>query len=101
VQVELTGSVEVSWDGNGTVSNASELTTYQSTHGKDQLIAYAGNDSISTNANITVDGATYTTTSDDGLDVAGNGTGATIDADLAGTGGPGPHLSATFDCTKK
>lgn len=102
VHVEATGSVTASWDGTGTVTNASGVTTYQATDGDKQLWAYAGNGDIPTSANVTVDGATYTTSdAGTGLDIAGNGTGAKIDSDTDGIEQTGPHLVATFDCTKK
>jgi hypothetical protein len=65
------------------------------------MAVYAGSDDIPTNANLTIDGATYTTTGDAGLDVSPDGRSAKVDADTMGTGGPGPHVTATFTCGKK
>ena len=100
VEVTLSGSVEASWKGEGASTNEAGPTTYTFTQDQDQLIVYAGKGDIVTNANLTVDGATYITKSQEGLDVAGNGTGATVDADTKGTGGAGPHLVASFACGK-
>jgi hypothetical protein len=97
-QVTVSGAVEASWEAEGTSSNQVGVTTYTSAQGPNQIVVYAGKGDIATNANLTVDGATYTTTSEDGLDVAGNGTSAQVDADLRGIDGPGPHLTATFTC---
>jgi hypothetical protein len=97
-QVTVSGVVEASWEAEGTSSNQVGVTTYTSAHGPNQIVVYAGKGDIATNANLTVDGATYTTTSEDGLDVAGNGTSAQVDADLQGIDGPGPHVTATFAC---
>lgn len=98
VEVTLSGTAEASWKGEGASTNRAGPTTYTFTHNQDQLIVYAGKDDIVTNANLTVDGATYITKTEDGLDVAGNGTGATVDAETKGTDGAGPHVSATFAC---
>ncbi len=101
VQVDLTGAVEVSWAGKGTASNEAGPTIYLSQDGDSHLTVFAGTDDIQTNANVTVDGATYTTTDPEaGLDVAGNGTKAAVDADTTGVDGPGPHIKATFTCGK-
>ena len=100
VEVTLSGAAEASWKGEGASTNQAGPTTYTFTHDEDQLIVYAGKDDIVTNANLTVDGATYITKTEDGLDVAGNGTRATVDAETKGTDGAGPHLSATFACGK-
>ncbi|MBZ5740071.1 hypothetical protein [Nocardioides mangrovi] len=101
VEVEVTGAAEASWSGKATVSNASGVTAYQSADGKDQLIVYAGNDDIQTNANLTVGGATFTTTDPEvGLEVAKDGSGATVDAPTSGVSGDGPQVTATFTCGK-
>ncbi|MDI6911855.1 hypothetical protein [Nocardioides sp.] len=101
VEAEVTGTVEASWAGKGRASNEAGPTMYQFSKGQDQMTVYAGKDDIPTNANITIDGATFTTTDPDiGLDVAGNGTKAVVDADTTGVDGPGPHVSATFTCGK-
>lgn len=101
VDVQVTGAVEASWSGKGRSSNEAGPTIYQFAQGKDHITVYAGKDDIPTNANVTVDGATYTTTDpESGLDIAGNGTSAKVDADTDGVDGPGPHVSATFTCGK-
>ena len=77
------------------------MTTYQAADGSTQIYAYAGKGDIPTNANITIDGATYTTTDPKkGLEISGNGTGAKVDADTTGIDGAGPHLTASFACGK-
>lgn len=101
VEVTMTGPVEASWTGKGRSSNEAGPTMYQFEDGDERMAVYAGKDDIPTNANVTVDGATYTTTDPEaGLDVAGNGTKAVVDADTNGVEGPGPHLNATFTCGK-
>ncbi|GAB2445621.1 hypothetical protein GCM10027062_28010 [Nocardioides hungaricus] len=101
VSVEVTGAVEVSWSGAGRSSNEAGPTSYTSADGKDRIIAYAATDDLATNANVTIGGATYTTTSPDGLDIAADGTSATVDAATTGTDGDGPRVMATFTCGKK
>lgn len=101
VDVEITGAVQASWEGKGRSSNEAGPTMYTFTKGKDRITVYASKGDVPTNANVTVDGATYTTTDpESGLDVAGNGTSAEVDADTTGVDGPGPHLSADFACGK-
>lgn len=101
VEAQVTGVVEASWSGKGRSSNEAGPTMYTFTQGKDRMTVYAGKDDIVTNANLTVGGATYTTTDpESGLDVAGNGTKAVVDADTAGVDGAGPHVTATFTCGK-
>jgi hypothetical protein len=100
-EIEITGDVQASWNGNGSSSNQAGPTIYDFAKGEDRLSVYAGKDDIPTSANFTIDGATYTTSDPEtGLDVAGNGTSATVDADTVGVKGPGPHLKATFTCGK-
>lgn len=100
-EIEITGAVQASWKGKGSSSNQAGPTIYDFAKGEDRLSVYAGKDDLPTSANFTIDGATYTTADPDtGLDVAGNGTSATVDADTMGVKGPGPHLTATFTCGK-
>ena len=98
VEVTVTGAVTVSWHGDGRSSNEAGPTMYHGEDGKNRITVYAGKDDVPTSANITVDGATYTTGPDNGVDAAGNGTKAVVDADTTGVDGAGPHLSATFTC---
>jgi hypothetical protein len=101
VEAEASGVAQASWQGEGRSSNESGLTIYDLSHGDDRMSVYAGNGDIPTNANLTIDGATYTTTGDAGLDVSPDGRSAKVDADTMGTEGPGPHVTATFTCGKK
>ena len=101
VEVQVSGKVEASWSGKGRSSNEAGPTMYQFEDGKNRMAVYAGKDDIPTNANITVGGATYTTTDPEkGLEVAGNGTKAVVDADTSGVDSEGPHVKATFTCGK-
>jgi hypothetical protein len=101
VEVEVTGVAEASWQGKGRSSNEAGPTIYEFHHGDDQMLAYAGKDDIPTNANITIGGATYTTTDpQSGLEIADDGTKAEVDVDTTGVDGEGPHVSATFTCSK-
>ncbi|GAA1156620.1 hypothetical protein GCM10009606_38310 [Nocardioides aquiterrae] len=100
VDVTVTGAVTASWQGEGRSSNEAGPTMYHGADGKNQITVYAGKDDVPTSANLTVDGATYTTGADNGVDAAGNGTEAAVDADTTGVDGPGPHVAATFTCGK-
>jgi hypothetical protein len=102
VEAEVTGVAQASWQGEGTSSNKAGPTIYEFSDGDDRMAVYAGTDDISTNANLTIGGATYTTTDPDaGFDVAADGRSATVDADTMGTDGAGPHVTATFTCGKQ
>lgn len=101
VEAEISGAVQATWQGKGTSSNEAGLTIYRFSDGDDRMAVYAGNDEVPTNANLTIDGATYTTSGDTGLDVSDDGRSAKVDADTAGTEGAGPHVTATFTCGKK
>lgn len=97
--MKVTGAVKSSWRGKGTVTDGGGPTTYTAVRGADRVTAYYGTDNIPTNASITVDGATYTTTDPGaGLDIAKDGSRAEIDADTVGVDGAGPHLVARFTC---
>lgn len=100
-ELELSGAVLWTWSGKGTVTNEGGVTTYQAADGEDSVIVYAGNDNITTNANVTYDGQTYTTTDpESGLDVAANGTSAKVNAPTTGVAGDGPRAVIKFTCGK-
>ncbi|WP_243059281.1 hypothetical protein [Nocardioides sp. SR21] len=102
VSVEATGAAEVSWEGEGSVTNGPGMAMYSSTEGDAQLFVYANSDAMPQTATLTIGDTTYTALDPDaGFDVAEDGSSAEIDVDTEGIAGAGPHVTATFTCKGK
>lgn len=101
VTVEMSGAATASWQGEGRSSNEAGATIYTFVDGDDRISVYSGTEDLPTSANVTVEGATYTTTDPDtGLDVQVDGSSAQVDADTTGVDDAGPHLTASFTCAE-
>jgi hypothetical protein len=103
VEVEVSGAVEDSWEGEAQVRVTSdgERAVYEAENGDARIAAYsAGGDFDTASANFSKDDATYTTPIDDktGLKVKPNGKGATVDAAAYGLAEEEVQITATFTC---
>ncbi|WP_232677657.1 hypothetical protein [Nocardioides sp. R-C-SC26] len=105
-QVEVTGEVAADWQGDGVVSTSESdvapLATYQSADGGAVLTLYAEGNGFDASAILLVgtDQSYGTSIDADGLDIADDGSGATIDADFVSPLGTETdvHVVATFAC---
>ena len=102
-EVEVTGSVAASWTGKGTSMRMTSgpQAIYRAEKGDAQIVLYAPGKDFETTANFTQGDQTFTTQLGDktGLDIAGSGRSATVDADAVGVKpDDAAHLSATFHC---
>lgn len=101
--VKLTGAVKATWKGkavSSTRNTSGPAAFYKATHGALTLMVTtpAGED-LPPMAVLSKKGTTFTTQSEDGLDVAEDGTKATVDADAEPNGsGKAVHITADFSC---
>lgn len=85
-EVTVSGSKKASWTGEGFVITGGELGAfYKTSKGKRAVSVYAEADDISAYAVFSVGNKTFTTQGPDGVEVAPDGTGATVDAEATGT----------------
>ena len=102
-EVEVTGSVQASWTGKGTsmLMTSGPEAIYRAEKGDAQVVLYAPGKDFKTTANFTQGDRTFTTQLGDktGLDIAGSGKSAKVDADAVGVKpDDAAHVVATFDC---
>lgn len=102
-KVEVTGSVQASWTGKGTSMRMTSgpKAIYRADHGDGEIVLYAAGKDFATTANFTQGNQTFTTQlgDDSGLDIAGSGRKASVEADAVGVDpGANAHLVASFDC---
>lgn len=105
--VQVTGAVELSWQGPGKVRKTTTpdsdgpRAVYSSEHDGAHLSLYSTGKNFEASANISSSEAAYTTPPGDatGLDgIDPKGKGATVDVDMIGVAEPGVHVTATFSC---
>ncbi len=104
VEVEVTGAVETSWQGQGVVSRGKKKftppATYQAEDGDYVVTMSSRGKSTAPGIVFTDGGSLYGSTIDStGYEAKRDASGATADTDLVDpTGGDGIHVVATFDC---
>jgi hypothetical protein len=102
-QVDVTGAVEASWEGDATVRLTSdgERAVYEAINEDSRLAIYsAGGDFDTASANFTQADQTFTTPMGDkaGLKAKVNGKSASADAEAAGIAGDTVQIQASFTC---
>lgn len=104
--VTVTGAVEVSWKGPGSVRTPSQpgadgpKAVYVSAHGGNVVSLYSEGKNFLVSANFATDEVAFTTAPGDetGIDIGPRGKAAEVDADMVGIEEPGVHVVASFDC---
>lgn len=105
VDVTLTGAVEQSWSGDGTVSvsesDVAPPASYQTLDGEAVLSLLSEGHGFDPGVLLTVGDTSYgVETGSAGVDIAADGSGATIDATGTAIGAPDDsvQIAATFSC---
>lgn len=101
-EVRLTGAVKATWSGEGVVDRpeTGPVAVYQSVEGTTVLTVYAPGNGFDANVVVSDGTDSYGTSFDaPGLDVAADGSGATIDAEaIVPDGDASVRVVATFSC---
>jgi hypothetical protein len=102
-EVDVTGAVEASWEGDATVRLTSdgERAVYEALDGDARVAIYsAGGDFETPSANFTQGDETFTTPlgEKEGLKAKVNGKSASADAEAAGIAGDTVQIKASFTC---
>ena len=104
-EVTITGAVEAAWSGEAAVllvdGDNGPPATYQSADGQQVVTVYGEGNGFEQSVVLTSGTDSFgTTVGAPGIEVAGDGSGAMVDADLVtpGSGEDGVHVTATFTC---